>query len=193
MLAKDQNDQYFTSRFATFDIESKLTATSVKDIRDRRLNCVQETYGDDETINDYVIAEGMEQDAIDIHINNQLVYDDDGQQITGEEFRQKYDGEEYVLGNIPLSYVIAYNFGTDNDDSGEQEQQYEYVQPLEYSDKCTIEGDQVSITRSTRNPKELISSFYQDIKDICKKYRKHNLIYYEDLLECLKEWLMNED
>ena len=182
MLRRNENDDYFTNKFATFDFESKLSATTIKEIRDGRLNYVKETYGDEETINDYLVAEEMEHEAIEAYINNEEVYDDEGNLITGREFKEKYGDEDYVLENVPVSYLIAYNFGSSSTE------EYEFVEPLSYSDRCTIEGDQVAITRSNANPKELISSFYGDLKDVCKAYRSENLQYYENLLDYLKEW-----
>ena len=182
MLSKEGNDQYFTSRFATYDFESKLSSTTVKEIRERRLNYIEETYGDVETLNDYQIAQDMEEDAIEDYLNNQFVYDDEGNSITGREFREIYPDEECVLENIPVSYVIAFNFGLENIE------EYAVIEPFESSDRCKVEDGIVTLTRSNKNAKELIASFYQDIKDICKKYRAENLICYEELLNYIKEW-----
>ena len=170
MLTREGNESYFTDKFATYDFESKLCKTTIEEIRQRRLDYMQELYGntnDDSVIEEFAIAEQMEQEAIDHHINESLVYDDQGNQVTGRQFIDLYGDEDYILENIPVSYVIAYNFASN------QVEEYDFVEGNESSShRCNVKDNQVAVTRSNENPKQLISSFYNDLKEISMLYRK---------------------
>ena len=185
MLTREGNESYFTNKFATYDFESKLCKTTMEEIRQRRLNYMQELYGNenDGVIEEFTIAEEMEQEAIDHYINESLVYDDEGNQVTGREFIELYGNEDYILENIPISYVVAYNFGTN------QVEECNFIENNQSSTyRCNVIDNQVAVTRSNENPKELISAFYNDLKEISMVYRKENLTDYEDLIGYLKEW-----
>ena len=48
----------------------------------------------------------LENEVIDYYLDNELVYDDDGNLISGLEFRQKYVDEDYIQENTPLSLLL---------------------------------------------------------------------------------------
>eukprot|EP00112_Aurelia_sp_Birch-Aquarium-sp1_P015902 Seg3562.6 transcript_id=Seg3562.6/GoldUCD/mRNA.D3Y31 product="Gastrula zinc finger protein XlCGF52.1" protein_id=Seg3562.6/GoldUCD/D3Y31 len=184
MLTRDEsNNIYFTDKFATYDFESKLQQTTLHEIRARRLNYIRETYADDPAIiENYELASNIEEEALQTHYEVEIVYDDDGVQMTGEEFRNKYGDEDFIMENVPVSYVIAYNFAANIEDV------YDFIEEGMSSDRCTVEGEHVAITRSNANHKQLVASFYRDLKDVASTYRRRNLEEYSLLLEYLHGW-----
>ena len=188
LLHPTENDLYFTKKFATYDFESKLTKTTIAEIRERNFTSIINNSGSENLREEMLDLRSLENEVIDDYLDNEIVYDDDGNLISGLEFREKYPDEDYIQENTPLSYVIAYNFGS------ESCEEYDFVTPGQRSDKCTIENGQIAITRSNNDPWELISSFYKDLKDISIIYRDINLHEtYEPLAKYLKDWFYEKD
>ena len=187
LLHPTENDLYFTKKFATYDFESKLTKTTIAEIRQR--NFISISNNVNQNLREEMLEmRNLENEVIDDYLDSEIVYDDDGNLISGLEFRQKYPDEDYVEENTPLSYVIAYNFGC------ESCEEYDFVTPGVRSDKCTVEDGQIAITRTNKDPWELISSFYKDLKDVSSIYRDINLHQtYDELIRYLKDLFYEKD
>ena len=188
LLHPTENDLYFTKKFATYDFESKLTKTTIAEIRERNFTSIINNSGSENLREEMLDLRSLENEVIDDYLDNEIVYDDDGNLISGLKFRQNHPDEDYIQENTPLSYVIAYNFGC------ESCEEYDFVTPGQRSDKCTIQDGQIAITRSNNDPWELISSFYKDLKDVSIIYRDINLHQtYEPLINYLKDWFYEKD
>eukprot|EP00112_Aurelia_sp_Birch-Aquarium-sp1_P016003 Seg3589.8 transcript_id=Seg3589.8/GoldUCD/mRNA.D3Y31 product="Zinc finger protein 423" protein_id=Seg3589.8/GoldUCD/D3Y31 len=184
LLHPEENDMYFSKRFATYDFESKLQRTTIEEIRDRRLSYIKEFYAENEFARTELRElRDLENSAIDEYLDEELVFDDDGNVVRGREFHEMYPDENHVQENVPVSYVIAYNFGCASVD--EYDERQEFVS----SDRCSVKEGKVIITRSHVNPATLIASFYSDLKSVATSFRNDNLhIHYAELVEYLKGW-----
>ena len=81
---QDENDLYFTKEFATYDFESKLQRTTVVDISNRRLNYIRDMHENEQIINDFFLTSDMEDECREQMLDEEIVYDDEGNEITGE-------------------------------------------------------------------------------------------------------------
>ena len=194
LLHPKANDIYFTKKFATFDFESKLQKTTIDDIKKSQLEYIREQYDDDEdVVGAFEFAEEMESDLIRQTLDEEMVYSDEGELITGRRFREMYGDEEYILKNVAVSYSIAHNFAHEilqDERFAHEIEEYNYVEEDRRSDKCSINRRTgcVKFSRSNANSKGLIESFYNDLKEVGKHYRIQNHIRYASLVDYLTSW-----
>ena len=200
LLHPTANDMYFTKKFATFDFESKLQKTTIDDIKKSRLEYMKDAAAADysEEIEDdlrsFEFAEEMESQTIRQTLDEEMVYSDEGELITGREFRELYGDEDYIMKNVAVSYAIAHNFANEilqDERFANEIEEYNYVEEDALrSDKCSINRSSgcVTFSRSNANSKDLIESFYNDLKEVAKHYRIQNHIRYASLVDYLKDW-----
>ena len=105
-----------------------------------------------------------------------LMYDDNGELCTEQEYMDNHDDKAYIIINRPLSYAVACNI-YDTEEAREDEEYMELMAQSEERGECGI------AYAAREDPEELIKEFLQTLQVIARVRRNIMLRKYEDIIE----------
>ena len=110
-----------------------------------------------------------------------LVYDDNGEPCTEQEYMENHDDEAYIIINRPLSYAVACNI-YDTEEAREDEDFMDLMVQSEERSDCGI------AYAAQEDPEDLIKEFVRTLQGIARVRRNIMLRRYEDIMEHITRW-----
>ena len=110
-----------------------------------------------------------------------LVYDENGEQCTEQDYMDNHEDEAYIIINRPLSYAVACNI-FDTEEAREDDEFMELMVQSEERSECGI------AYASREDPEELIKEFVRTLQVIARVRRNIMLRRYEDIIEHITRW-----
>ena len=110
-----------------------------------------------------------------------LVYDENGEPCSEQEYMENHEDEAYIIVNRPLSYAIACNI-FDTDEARNDEEFMEMVTQSEEANECGI------AYAVREKPEELIREFVRTLQVIARVRRNIMLRKYENIIDHITQW-----
>ena len=110
-----------------------------------------------------------------------LVYDENGEPCTEQDYMDNHEDEAYIIINRPLSYAVACNI-FDTEEAREDDEFMDLMVQSEERSECGI------AYAAREDPEELIKDFVRTLQVIGRVRRNIMLRRYEDILEHITRW-----
>ena len=110
-----------------------------------------------------------------------LVYDENGEPCTEQDYMDNHEDEAYIIINRPLSYAVACNI-FDTEEAREDDEFMELMVQSEERSDCGV------AYASREDPEELIKEFVRTLQVIARVRRNIMLRRYEDIIEHITRW-----